>query len=86
MKYINLDSSHHFLLDWFVQGGVIGVLSILLLLYQATTLFIKEKQTAYLLMLLGIVTCMCFNPISVVPLSGFWNLLGVSLTKKEMMV
>ncbi len=86
MKYINLDSSHHFLLDWFVQGGVIGVISILALLYQAIKQFIEKKQTAYFLMLLGIITCMCFNPVSVVTLTAFWYLLGVSLTKEEIMV
>jgi O-antigen ligase len=72
-----VDSSHNFILDWWVQGGFIGLGILLLLLFDAFKSFIRKKEKVYIVLLLGIVSVMSFNPMSVVTLVAFWWIVGL---------
>lgn len=72
----NVDSSHNFLLDWWIQGGIIGLALIIFLSVSAVFLMVKKRLVKELVALAGIITIMSFNPASVVTLVAFWWLIG----------
>ncbi len=76
IQYQVVDSSHNFLLDYWVEGGIIGILSIIFIMAFAITNFIKKNQILGLTLFLGLIVVMSFNPVSVVTLVGFWFLIG----------
>ena len=76
LRYEYVDSSHNILLDWWIQGGVIGVLLFVWLVCQSSREFIQEKNIRECIVLMGILTCLLFNPASIVTLVQFWWLLG----------
>jgi O-antigen ligase len=71
-----VDSSHNFVLDWWVQGGVVGLTLLSLLLLDAFKGYMYAKNRQYLVLLLGVITVMSFNPVSVVTLVQFWWLIS----------
>ncbi|MGH7203689.1 MAG: O-antigen ligase family protein [Candidatus Levyibacteriota bacterium] len=71
-----IDSSHNIFLDWFVQGGIVGLVIFFCFLYQAFAVFIQKKETLYLVSLLGILISLSFNPASIVTLVALFWLLG----------
>lgn len=77
----HIDSAHNFLLDWWIQGGIVGLLLIIFLSANAIFSMVKKRKTRELTALLGIVTMMSFNPASVITLVAFWWLLGQSFSK-----
>jgi O-antigen ligase len=74
-----VDSSHNFILDWWVQGGVVGLGLVVLGLWDAGKRYIVSHDRHRLLLLLGIFTVSLFNPLSVVNLLHFWWLIGHGL-------
>jgi len=76
VKYQVVDSSHNFILDFWIQGGLVGVLSILLLIFLTLQSFVHHKKVVELVAFLGLITAMLFNPVSVVHLIAFWWLIG----------
>ncbi|MBI2597096.1 O-antigen ligase family protein [Candidatus Daviesbacteria bacterium] len=76
VQYQIVDSAHNFLLDFWIQGGLVGVVSISLLIYLAFQRFIQHKKLLETTALLGLMTAMLFNPLSVVNLLAFWWLIG----------
>jgi O-antigen ligase len=82
IQYQVIDSAHNFLLDFWVQGGIIGLGSILVILYFSITGLIKKQKKILLCTFIGILTVMSFNPVSVVTLLAFWFLIGQGLFKK----
>lgn len=76
IKYQFIDSSHNFLLDFWVQGGLIGLGSILLILFSSFKHLTEKNKIIEITALLGIITAMLFNPASVVTLVAFWWLIG----------
>jgi O-antigen ligase len=80
-----VDSSHNILLDWWVQGGTIGLAIFSFFIVQAVRSFIKQKNTHYLVLLLGLMAVLSFNPASIVSLIALWWLIGqgiIETTKK----
>lgn len=71
-----IDSSHNIFLDWFVQGGIIGLEILLFLLFQTFWTFIQKEQNRNSILLLGLLTTLSFNPASVVSLVALWWLIG----------
>ncbi|MDO8583319.1 MAG: O-antigen ligase family protein [bacterium] len=71
-----VDSSHNFILDYFVQGGTIGLGILGTILFLSTKGLIRNSKKMELVILLGLITAMSFNPASVVILIGFWWVLG----------
>lgn len=76
VQYQVVDSSHNFLLDYWIQGGIVGIISILMLLTLSFQGLIRRKKIVELTAFLGIVTAMLFNPVSVANLLAFWWLIG----------
>ncbi len=76
VQYQVVDSAHNFILDWWIQGGIVGVISLLTLIFLSIQGFIRHKKTLQITALLGITTAMLFNPLSVVNLLAFWWLIG----------
>jgi len=76
VRFQLVDSAHNLFLDWWVQGGVIGVGLLVALLFSAFSNLVTQKKTIELTVLLGLLVAMQFNPVSVVILVGFWWLLG----------
>ncbi|HSW88653.1 MAG TPA: O-antigen ligase family protein [Candidatus Saccharimonadales bacterium] len=78
VQYYYVDSSHNIFLDWWVQGGVFGISLLIFLVYQTFIAFIKQKKKRELVLFLGMITILSFNPASIVGLLGFWWLIGRS--------
>lgn len=79
IQYYYVDSSHNIFLDWWVQGGVIGLSLLLILVYTAFNSLIAHKNDRNIVLLLGMLTVLSFNPSSVVGLLGFWWIIGQGL-------
>lgn len=79
VQYQYIDSSHNFLLDFWVQGGLIGLLLILFLIFYSFKKLIAHKNRSSIVILLGLLAIMSFNPVSVVALIQFWWIIGQSL-------
>lgn len=71
-----VDSSHNLVLDWWVQGGLIGTVLLVFVIFYSFYQFIKKRQLLELVIFLGILTTMSFNPVSVVTLIAFWWVIG----------
>ena len=76
VQYQVVDSAHNFLLDFWIQGGTVAVISMLLLIFLAISALVKAKRIIELTAFLGLLTAMLFNPVSVVNLLAFWWLIG----------
>lgn len=76
VQYQFIDSSHNLLLDFWVQGGILGLLSILGIIILALTNLIKLEDPVRLLAFLAVLTSLMFNPMSIGVLIGFWWLSG----------
>ncbi len=76
LSYEVVDSSHNLFLDYWLQGGAIGLGLLVLLCIQAVTRAVKNKDSLTFSLLLGLMTVLTFNPLSVVTLAQFWLLLG----------
>lgn len=77
-----VDSSHNLFLDWWVQGGIVGVVLLVTLLVLTYATFLKKKYIGRVALLLGILTTLSFNPASIVSLIGLWWLIGQGITQK----
>ncbi len=71
-----VDSSHNIFLDWWVQGGLVGLGILCFLLFQTFRSFIKEKNIRNSVLLLGLLAALSFNPASIVSLIALWWLIG----------
>lgn len=78
LRFQYVDSSHNFFLDWWMQGGIIGLGMLVFMLLRSFRKLAKEARKTELVCLIGIITVMSFNPASVVTILAFWWILGVS--------
>lgn len=76
IQYQLVDSSHNIFLDFWVQGGFVGLFLFIVILIQAFKKLISQSKTLELTALIGLLTVMSFNPVSVVTLVGFWWIIG----------
>lgn len=76
VQYQYVDSSHNFLLDVWVQGGMVGLYLLLMLIWITLSHAIRNKDTLGLTLLLGLITVMSFNPVSITSLVLFWWVIG----------
>jgi hypothetical protein len=81
LRVLTVDSSHNFLLDYFIQGGIVGLLILGSMLFSSTKNLILNSKKMELTILLGLITAMLFNPVSVVTLIGFWWIIGQGFSK-----
>src|SRR5258708_7820029 len=83
IQYYYVDSSHNIFLDWWVESGVIGLSILLIIVYLTFAAFIKQNKKRELVLLLGMLTVLSFNPASIVGLLGFWWIIGQGLYDKN---
>jgi len=76
-----VDSSHNIFLDWFVEGGIVGLGLFASLLFQTFSRFVTAKQERNLVLLLGLTAGLSFNPVSIVLLIAFWWLIGQGMVR-----
>lgn len=76
IQYQYVDSAHNLLLDYWLQGGILALGSIMWLTSQAFKQFISLGKNLEVTLLIGTLTMMFFNPMSVVVLIYFWWLMG----------
>lgn len=76
VQYQIVDSSHNFLLDYWVSGGILALGAILTLIALTIIHFIRDNRHLELALFLGIIAIMSFNPVSVVIFIWFWYLIG----------
>jgi O-antigen ligase len=82
VRFEYVDSSHNIFLDFWVQGGILGLGALLALLYFTIKNFITHDKKLELTLLTGLLVSMSFNPVSVVTLVAFWWLIGQGLRKQ----
>jgi O-antigen ligase len=76
IQYQYVDSSHNFILDFWVQGGLLGTVLILSTIFLTLLGLTRKKDRLLLSSFLGVLTVMGFNPVSVVTLLALWYLIG----------
>ncbi len=76
LRFQYVDSSHNLILDYWVQGGIVGVILILYLIFLTFKKFISKKDRLSLGVFFGVLTVLQFNPVSVVTSIHFWWLIG----------
>ncbi len=79
IRFQKVDSSHNFILDWWVQGGIIGVGLQIYTFFVIITNFIKHRSQLEIALLMGVTTALFFNPASIVTLVHLWWLWGRGL-------
>ncbi len=72
IKSSYVDSSHNIFLDFFVQGGIFGLILIVIFIIRA----LRTASTRNIVLLLGLLSVLSFNPGGVCTLLAFWWLLG----------
>lgn len=75
-----VDSSHNIFLDFWVQGGITGVIVFIAIIFFSVKNLIKQSKILELACFLGLLSAMSFNPVSVVTLVAFWWILGRSFS------
>lgn len=86
LRYQYVDSSHNVLLDWWVQGGLVGLGSFLTFLILSIRGLIRRKDMATLASLYGMLAVMLFNPVSIAILVPFWWCVGRGLSDKKVIL
>lgn len=76
LKNLSIDSSHNLLLDFWVQGGFVGLSLFLLLLVLSLRSLVTQEKVMESLVFLGLFTMSLFNPLSVVNLIALWWVVG----------
>lgn len=76
VRFQHVDSSHNVLLDWWVQGGIIGVSTLLYCTLFSIKTYIRAGSMLELTLLFACLQLMLFNPVSIVILSVFWWCIG----------
>ncbi len=78
IQYIYVDSSHNIILDWWIQGGLIGLITFCFLILSTIFNFVRKKEIIYITTFLGLLVTLLFNPGSVIALLELWWLIGIS--------
>lgn len=82
-QYQIIDSSHNLLLDYWIWGGIAGLILIVFLILLTIVNLSKNSMTLELTVFLGLLAVLMFNPTTVSVLAGFWWLIGRSFSKEE---
>lgn len=78
-----VDSAHNLFLDWFIQGGIPGIAIITYLITKTFQNLVIKKLLLEIVLLLGVLTVMLFNPSSIATLIAFWWIVGRGLKLKS---
>lgn len=83
IQYVYVDSSHNVFLDWTLAGGTVTLFTLIWILFTTFKNYVQSKNLFRIMSLVGILTVMNFNPVSVVILNSFWFLIGNSFSEKK---
>ena len=73
-----VDSAHNIFIDWWIQGGIVGVLIISSVIFLTLRNYYKKWNMLGLILSFGVITMLQFNPAGVATLLAFWWLVGAS--------
>lgn len=76
IRFQSVDSAHNILLDFWVQGGIVGLGALVFLIYLSIRNLSSQVKIIQLTAFLGLFTALLFNPTSVANLIYFWWLIG----------
>lgn len=81
IQYQFVDSSHNIFLDFWVQGGILGLGILVSLIVFSIKGLVKNSKILELAASVGVLTALSFNPAGITTLLAFWYLLGQGFTK-----
>ncbi|OGE19637.1 hypothetical protein A3J19_04585 [Candidatus Daviesbacteria bacterium RIFCSPLOWO2_02_FULL_41_8] len=81
VRFQYVDSAHNVFLDWWIEGGILGVGLLSWLVFPALKRFTKKNDKVLILSFMGVLVLLLFNPLSVVNLVQFWWLIGQGFSK-----
>ena len=84
VQYQFVDSSHNIFLDFWVQGGIIGILILTSLLALSIKGMLAKDKVLELTALIGVLTALSFNPASVSSLVALWWLISRGFSKEKL--
>lgn len=76
VQYQFVDSSHNLWLDFWVQGGLLGLLAFGGVVGLSVYRLVLHQEKLMLCLFLGVLTSLMFNPLSACVLLTFWWVLG----------
>lgn len=79
LRFQYVDSSHNVFLDWWVQGGVVGLALFSSILVVTFLSLIHHRDKALIASLFGIFAVMLFNPVSTAILLPLWWIIGQAM-------
>ncbi len=71
-----VDSAHNIFLDFWVEGGMVGLTGLVSLLLLTSKQFVGKNNSQSIILLVGLLAVLSFNPGSIVSLLQFWWLIG----------
>lgn len=81
VRFQYVDSSHNLLLDWWVQGGSVGLILLISLLGLSYWRLTSRQQSERLILFLGIFIMLLFNPLSITTHTTLWWIIGQGFNK-----
>lgn len=78
VRFQYVDSAHNIFLDWWIQGGLIGIIILFWLTHSTIKTYLDHNDQMLTIAFLGILATLLFNPLSFVNLMQFWWLIGFS--------
>jgi len=78
IKYQRIDNAHNLFLNWWIMGGGIGLIILILLISVSLRNLYQQKNWVLFSILLGLLMVQFFNPVSIVSLIHFWFILGLA--------
>lgn len=83
VRFQFVDSSHNSILDWWVQGGVVGVVTFLYFIVYGLRNAIDREMVQEIMLLIVSLFLMLFNPVSIAVLALFWWVIGQSFRTEK---
>lgn len=84
VQYQLVDHTHNLFLNWWLMGGLIGVILLSTLIAISLKNLYLQRSWSLLAILFGLLVIQSFNPVSSISLIHFWWLLGISFQRKKM--
>lgn len=82
LNFQKVDSCHNLFLDWWITGGIIGLILIMALIISSFYHLAMSGNLILASLLIGVVTASLFNPLNINGQLFFWYLLGQGFGKQ----
>lgn len=83
LRFQTVDSSHNIFLDWWIQTGLLGVGLFITLMFAVFIQLARNNNIREIILLMGLLTVLSFNPVSVTTLIALWWVIGQGLIKNS---